>query len=213
MCPLNLIVALLLFLQQHSQDLNWWFQAQLISPNPSLHTCNTDTRLKFSQHSSSSHNFECNVKMRKGSKKLTPNCELISNNLKIFSSRVTPSWCTLGAFLSASLSLQYRLICASVTLLALSSSAVLSLLMLSTSILACSNTAASESTCPTSIVLGLMVCALAFVSFAEGVPALVTLWPKERVFWEPLGAGPLELRLRRVAGIFAGFSVGYWVGS
>lgn len=45
------------------------------------------------------------------------------------------------------------------------------------------------------------------------MPALVTLWPKERVFWEPFGAGPLELRLRRVAGIFVGFLEGLlgWV--
>lgn len=48
------------------------------------------------------------------------------------------------------------------------------------------------------------MCALSFVE--EGPVGLVTLLPKESVFWEPFGAGPLEVRVRRVAGIAAGFA-------
>jgi hypothetical protein len=48
-----------------------------------------------------------------------------------------------------------------------------------------------------------MVCGLSFVD--EGVAGLVTLLPNESVFWEPLAAGPLEVRVRRVAGIVASF--------
>jgi hypothetical protein len=46
-----------------------------------------------------------------------------------------------------------------------------------------------------------MVCALSFVE--EGFVGLVTLFPKERVFWEPFVAGPFDVRVRRVAGIAA----------
>jgi hypothetical protein len=50
----------------------------------------------------------------------------------------------------------------------------------------------------------------------EGVAGLVTLWPNESVFCEPFAAGPLEVRVRRVAGIAAGSfwgeSLGIWKG-
>jgi hypothetical protein len=36
---------------------------------------------------------------------------------------------------------------------------------------------------------------------------LVTLLPKESVFWEPLATGPPEVRVRRVAGIVTRFLV------
>lgn len=54
-----------------------------------------------------------------------------------------------------------------------------------------------------------MVCALSFVE--AGVVGLVTLLPKERVFWEPFAAGPLEVRVRRVAGMIAIFFERYFV--
>jgi hypothetical protein len=41
---------------------------------------------------------------------------------------------------------------------------------------------------------------------------LVTLLPKASVFWEPFMAGPLETRVRRVAGMFASFSEKCFVG-
>lgn len=51
MCPLNLRISLILFLQQHSQNLNRRLQSQLLSSNPSLHSCNSDCWLNTSQYS------------------------------------------------------------------------------------------------------------------------------------------------------------------
>lgn len=95
------------------------------------------------------------------------------------------------------------------TLLALSSSSVLSpFFNFDNSTLACSSIAASEDTWPTSADEGMeegmelergdLSKDLSLVK--EGFVILVP--PKERVFWAPFAAGPLESRERRVGGIF-----------
>lgn len=49
-----------------------------------------------------------------------------------------------------------------------------------------------------------VVCVLSLSLVEDGVEGLVTLLPKESVFWEPFAAGPVELRVRRVAGMLPG---------
>jgi hypothetical protein len=82
MRSLRFRVALFFFLEQYRKHLNRGIQPELVSPNPSLHTSNPNTRLPIISI--------CSVRIRR--ELLTPYCEDISNNLKIFSSTLRSSW-------------------------------------------------------------------------------------------------------------------------